>query len=179
MKIITIFLLAVSLYSFQDNTSSNKIAERANRIKAKLLYSKSLPPIIIKSENFSPDKIDESFIYNTFRKENNSVDSILMTVSIFLKDSLQHLLSFNEIHLKSKETYMYKVNKQGIIDWAYKADDPENMNTEIIEIMTDSAIYNYSPKIYPIKKPDEKTRAFYEAKLITSLDELEKILFSK
>lgn len=74
---------------------------------------------------------------------------------------------------------MYKINIHGTIDWAYRADDSENLNTQDIEINTDSTNYNYDPVHLPIKKPDEKKMAFYNAKLITSLDELEKILFTK
>ena len=74
---------------------------------------------------------------------------------------------------------MYQINKRGVIDWAYEADNPETMNTRDLKINTDSANYNYNPKMYPIKNPDEKTQTFYNSKLMTSLDELDKMLSTK
>ena len=87
---------------------------------------------------------------------------------------------------------MYKVNKYGIIDWAYRADgEPEprfdkngkitgaTLPQQTIDINTDPANYNYAPQAYPIKTPDTKTYAFYSERLIASLEELEKMLFEK
>src|SRR5690349_5556312 len=139
MKVITIFLLAVSFYCFQNNIATKEIAEKAKKIRAEMLHGKSLPPSITKPKDFSGYQRDETFFYYIERKENNFVDSIQMIVTIFLEDSLQHILSFDEVHLKDSKTYLYKVNKEGVIDWAYKADDPENLKTENIEINTDSA----------------------------------------
>src|SRR5436853_6781268 len=108
MKIITMFF---AVFFCCQNTATKEIVEKAKKLRAKLLYGKSLPPIITKPGSFLGHKIDESFFYNTERKENNFVDSILMIVSIYLEDSLEHILSFNEVHLKNNETYMYKFNK--------------------------------------------------------------------
>jgi hypothetical protein len=135
-----------------------------------------------------------SYFYNTYRKEDNTVDSILMVVIVETEDSLKHI-TFTEQHLKNGNedtSFVYTVNKYGIIDWAYRTNPPTSeptvetindsllvtpSNQPIFEINTDSA--NYIPKFQPIKIPDEKTKAFYNAKLITSLDELDKMLFAK
>jgi hypothetical protein len=196
MKIFAILLLFF-LSSCQNETSTKEIIEKANRIRTELLNSKSLPAAIQKPTNqksFSSSSREKmyDFYYNSVRKENNAVDSVLMIVTVFT-DSSEHL-SFHEMHLKNDKedkSYMYELNKNGAIVWAYRTDPPTSeptivknndsmvvtpSNQPIIEINTDSANYNIHT---PIKKPDEKTKAFYTAKLITSLDELDKMLSTK
>ena len=197
MKTISILLLFIFLSCSQNDLTTKEIREKASRIRTGLLNNKSLPAAIQKPTNqadvsSAPLGREYNFYYNTTRKENNLIDSIFMTVTV-LTDSLEHL-SFYEMHLKNDnedKSYMYKVNKYGVIDWAYRTDPPasepavvkENgvgsypISNQTIEINTDSA--NYDSKYNPIKKPDEKTLAVYTARLKASIEELEKMLFEK
>ena len=105
MKIIyALFLLILS--SCYQNNETKEIREKAGRIRTELLNNKSLPTAIQKptnQEDFSPSSPRKiyNFYYTLVRKENNAVDSVLITVTVFL-DSLEDL-SFHEMHLKNNK----------------------------------------------------------------------------
>ena len=186
MKNISVLLLIIFFSGCQNDLTTKKIKEKANRIRIELLNNKSLPAAIQESHDVSSVPSGKrSFMYNTTRKENNSVDSVLMTVTVHI-DSLEHI-DFYEMHLindNEDRSYMYMINKYGVIDWAYRTesepkvirDDKGKMigitSSDIIVINTDSS-HN------PIKKPDEKTLAMYTARLKASLEELDKMLSAK
>lgn len=178
--------MTISLSFCNNDLKTKEIAERVQNIRSELLNNKMLPSAIRKIPISFPGQ--HEYLYSTFRKENTTVDSVDMTISILDKeDSFWHLL-FHEILLKNgreNKSYTYSINKDGIIDWAYNTEgvpkiiyDDNGQTTgvkspEIIEINTDSS----SPS--PLKKPDEKTLAKYTARLKTTLDELDKMLSAK
>src|SRR5436190_1008115 len=123
MKTISLLLITICLSCCQNDRTTKEIKEKAGRIRMELLNNKSLVSNFLKPSGVSvtstnSDRTD--FIYNTTRKENSLVESILMVGTVF-PDSSENI-TFDERHYKKDKevkSYVYTVNKYGVIPWAY------------------------------------------------------------
>jgi hypothetical protein len=199
MKNLAFILLIVFTACSRDKMSPKEIGERVTKIRKELLERKELPkPMERTGEEVNAPSGIHVVGYNTTRKLEGMADTIRLNIMINVKDTMGRV-DFMEMYVKlpndtpryrngEGKTIIYSIDKSGIIDNAYYFMPPteELKYTYLADgsMMTPSREMINEIDLHPmgrdsVKIPDAKTAEFYNARLSTTLNEIEKFLFNK